>query len=209
MKSAFGVGQKSNFKLDGDGNAISDEEDVDWKDPEFIKKKFGFSDWSKATKKQRIEYDNYVTEQKAKDPNYMTPEEEIWDLNSIYAQFLKTDSPLMIASGGAGVGKTYNLHLVAKALNKKPFDPDTDTPGDSDYDYVEAPEITSAPQLASLLKEHNGKTIVFDDTDNLLKTPETFGLLKKATASSGKRLVGKKWKNYIPYEYESISTYKR
>jgi len=204
MKQAFGVGQKSNFKLDPTASASDDDEEVDWKDPEFIKKRFGFSDWSKATKKQRIEYDNFVTQEKAKDPNYMNPEEEIWDLNALYAQFLRTESPLMIASGGAGVGKTYNLHLVAKALNKKPFDPDTDTPGDSDYDYVEAPEITSAPQLASLLKEHNGKTIVFDDTDNILKTPETFGLLKKATASSGKRIVGKKSTgagNIDPFEF--------
>lgn len=208
MKQAFGVGNgKSNFKLNADGstnNSDEDEEDADWKDPEFIRKKFGFNDFSKATKTQRIAYDNFVTAQKAKDPNYLPPEEEIYDLNTLYAQFLMTDSPLMIASGGAGVGKTHNLHLVAKAMNKKPFDPDTDQAGDDDYDYVEAPEVNSAPQLASLLKEHNGKIIVFDDTDNLLKSQDTFGILKKATASSGKRIVGKKSAgagNIDPFEF--------
>jgi hypothetical protein len=208
MKQAFGVGNgKSNFKLNADGSSTSSEdaEDEDWKDPEFIRKKFGFNDFSKATKSQRIAYDKFVTEQKAKDPNYLPPEEEIYDLNTLYAQFLMTDSPLMIASGGAGVGKTHNLHLVAKAMNKKPFDPDVDQPGDDDYDYVEAPEVNSAPQLASLLKEHNGKIIVFDDTDNLLKSQDTFGILKKATASSGKRIVGKKSAgagNIDPFEFK-------
>lgn len=207
MKQAFGVGsEKSNFKPTTGAGSLDDEEeeDVDWRDPEFIRKKFGFTDWSKATKSQRIAYDKFVTEQKAKDPNYLPPEEEIFDLNTLYAQFLDTESPLMIASGGAGVGKTYNLHLVAKAMNKKPFDPDVDQPGDDDYDYVEAPEVNSAPQLAALLKEHNGKIIVFDDTDNLLKSPDTFGILKKATASSGKRIVGKKSAgagNIDPFEF--------
>lgn len=205
MKTAFGMGEsKSDYKPATNGTSSIDDDEADWRDPEFIKKNFGFTDWSKATKKQRVEYDKYVTEQKAKDPNYLPPEEEIFDLNTLYAQFLMTDSPLMIASGGAGVGKTHNLHLVAKAMNKKPFDPDVDEPGDGDYDYVEAPEINSAVQLASLLKEHNGKTIVFDDTDNLLKSPDTFGILKKATASSGKRIVGKKSAgagNIDPFEF--------
>lgn len=197
MKQAFGVGQqKTDFKLNADGGLdLGEDEDVDWKDPEFIKKYFGFSDWAKATKAQRIAYDKFVTAQKAKDPNYIPPEEEIYDLNALYAQFLMTDSPLMIASGGAGVGKTHNLHLVAKAMSKRPFDPDTDTPGDADYDYVEAPEANTAPKLANLLKEHNGKTIVFDDADSVLKTPDTLGILKKATASSGKRIIGFKSSN--------------
>jgi hypothetical protein len=101
----------------------------------------------------------------------------------------------MIASGGAGVGKSYNMHLVAEHMGNKAFNGETDEPGDDDYDYVEAPEVKSDTQLVSLLKEHNGKTIVFDDSDNVLKQSDTMGIMKKATASSGKRILGKKSSN--------------
>lgn len=212
MKAAFGDnGEKSDFRPSSGKGSFDDIEDADWKDPEFIRKKFGFTDFSKATKAQRIAYDKFVTEQKAKDPNYLPPEEEIYDLNTLYAQFLMTDSPLMIASGGAGVGKTHNLHLVAKAMKKKAYDPDEAEEYEdedeeyTDYDYIEAPEINSPAQLISTLKEHNGKVIVFDDTDNLLKSPDALGILKKATASSGKRIVGKKSAgltgNVKPFEF--------
>lgn len=214
MKTAFGMDEDDD-KDDSDDiddddsdddedeldNILNEgEEDEDWQDPEFIKKKFG----DLKTKAQRIAYDDYVFEKKISSPSYKTPDKQIHQLNKLYAKFLKTDSPLLIASGGAGVGKTYNFHLVAKILNKKPFDSEVDNPGDSDYDYVEAPEVDSPIQLVSLLKEHNGKVILFDDSDNVLKNKDTAGILKKATASSGKRIVGKKSTgsgNVDPFEF--------
>lgn len=180
----------------GDVNRfVDDEGHIDYRNPQFIKEKFGFTDWSKATKSQRIAYDNFVHDIKTNSPDYLSPIKEIGNLNKMFITFLKTKAPLFIASGGAGVGKTYNFHLVAQYLNMKPFDPETDSPGDSDYDYVEAPEVQSVVQLAQVLKEHNGKTIVFDDADNIFRTPETMGMLKKATATSGKRIIGKKSSN--------------
>jgi hypothetical protein len=193
MKETFGdddddtAGSGTPTAIDG----LPDDDDdgsKDWRNPDFIKKKFG----GLKTKKLRIAADAYIHNQKIKEDSYKPPQKEIYALNKAYAQFLDTDSPLMIASGGAGVGKSFNLHAVAKAMGKKPFDGETDEPGDGDYDYVEAPEVKSDTQLVMLLQEHNGKTIVFDDSDNVLKEPSTMGIMKKATASSGKRIVGKK-----------------
>lgn len=197
---------------DGDGkkppaaptskNTDSDEDETkNWQDVDNIKKKFN----NGKTKKDRIEMDDYIHNLKINDPDYQPPEKEVTVLNKTYAQFLKGGSPLMIASGGAGVGKSYNFHAVAKYMGKKPFDPETDQPGDGDYDYFEAPEVDSVPQFAKLLQEHNGKTIVFDDSDMVIKNPEIRGLFKKATASSGKRIVGKKStskaSNVDPFEF--------
>jgi hypothetical protein len=197
---------------DGDGkkppaaptskNTDSDEDEAkNWQDVDNIKKKFN----NGKTKKDRIEMDDYIHNLKINDPDYQPPEKEVTVLNKTYAQFLKGGSPLMIASGGAGVGKSYNFHAVAKYMGKKPFDPETDQPGDGDYDYFEAPEVDSVPQFAKLLQEHNGKTIVFDDSDMVIKNPEIRGLFKKATASSGKRIVGKKSTNKAsnvdPFEF--------
>lgn len=209
MRETFGVSGKKVKQVvdtdaddtsgDGDSDAAdgipTDDDDVegahDWTNPDWVKKKFG----GFKTKQQRIDADNYIHKMKTNDPDYVEPEEVIFSLNKTYAQFFRTDSPLMIASGGAGVGKTFNMHLVAKHMGKKAFNPETDEPGDSDYDYVEAPEVKSDTQLVQLLKEHNGKTIVFDDADNVLKNADTMGIMKKATASSGTRIIGKKSSN--------------
>lgn len=176
-----------------------DEEDLeeDWHNIDLIKTKLGLplSD-KKMTKKQRIILDDYIHQLKIQQPNYRPPAEEIFDLNKTYAYFLEEGAPLMIASGGAGVGKTHNFKLVAeKGLGLKPFDPETDEPGDNDYDYVEAPEAKSVPQLLQILKDHNGKIILFDDADQILKEDETLNILKKATNPSGKRMIGKQSSN--------------
>lgn len=199
MNELFNSGDDDNDDSTGDDESsaidgIPDDEETDapdWRNPDFINKKFG----GLKTKNQRIAADAYIHSMKTKEPDYKKPTQEINALNKAYAQFLRTDSPLMIASGGAGVGKSFNLHAVAGFLGKKPFDAETDEPGDGDYDYVEAPEVKSDTQLVQLLQEHNGKIIVFDDSDNVLRQKETLGIMKKATASSGKRIVGKKSAN--------------
>ncbi len=205
MKEAFGgdgSSKKNSSKKTAtatDGDSVDDivggdDEpgmEEDWRNPDFIKKQFG----GLKTKRQRIEADAFIHSQKTAEDGYIEPQKEIHSLNRTYAQFFATDSPLMIASGGAGVGKSYNMHLVAEHMGNKAFNGETDEPGDDDYDYVEAPEVKSDTQLVSLLKEHNGKTIVFDDSDNVLKQSDTMGIMKKATASSGKRILGKKSSN--------------
>jgi hypothetical protein len=202
-KEMFGDGNGKKPVAAPTHSSDSDDEDEtkDWQNITEIKKKFNGA----KTKKDRIEMDDYVHNLKIQDPDYQAPEKEVTVLNKTYAQFLKGGTPLMIASGGAGVGKSYNFHAVAKYMGKKPFDPNTDQPGEGDYDYFEAPEVDSVPQFAKLLQEHNGKTIVFDDSDMVIKNSEIRGLFKKATASSGKRIVGKKSTNKAsnvdPFEF--------
>lgn len=204
-KEIFGGGDNTSKPKSAPASSDSDEEEdedlKDWQNIDGIKKKFNGG----KTKKDRIEMDDYIHNLKINDPDYQEPQKEIQVLNKSYAQFLKGGSPLMIASGGAGVGKSFNFHAVAKYMGKKPFDPEVDEPGDGDYDYIEAPEVDSVPQFAKLLQEHNGKTIVFDDSDMVVKNPEIRGLFKKATASSGKRIVGKKStnknSNIDPFEF--------
>lgn len=198
-------GEDENLKTDSPIAVSEDDldpDDTEWSNPDYVKKKFG----GLQTKAQRIAADEFVHQKKTSQDNYTPPIEEINDLNGMYYNFLQTDSPLMIVSGGAGVGKTYNFHKIAEIAGKKPFDPENDEPGDEDYDYVEAPEIKSEAQFAQVLKEHNGKTILFDDSDNVLKEPNTLGMMKKATASGGKRIIGKKStnknSNVDPFEFK-------
>lgn len=166
---------------------------TDWKDTEAINEHFtGSPTAKKSSKEQRIKIDDHIHSLKTKDKDYKPVQKQIEGLNASYARFLKSKSPLMISSGGAGLGKTYNFKAVAKFMGLKPYK-ETDEPGSEDYDYFEAPETKTAPNLVELLKNHNGKTIVFDDSDEVFKNPDNLGILKKATASSGDRIVG--WKS--------------
>jgi len=177
------------------------EEMEEWDNPDFIKKKFG----GLKTKRQRIAADQFIHKMKTSMPHYVPPQQEIFDLNKTYSRFLRSDSPLMIASGGAGVGKSYNFHLVAEIRGKRPFDSTEHEPGDGDYDYAEVGEVASPSQLLQILQQHNGKVILFDDTDNVLTEKDCRGIMKKATASGGKRIIGKvsmnSSSNVDPFEF--------
>lgn len=176
-----------------------DEEDkeLDWQNTDQLKMKLKLpSQDKKMTKKHRILLDDYIHKLKIQQPNYRPPADEIFDLNRTYAYFLDEGAPFMIVSGGAGVGKTWNFKAVAKEYaGLKAFDPETDKPGDDDYDWVEAGEAGTVPQLLAILKEHNGKIIVFDDADKVLKEEDTLNILKKATNPSGVRMIGKESSN--------------
>ena len=166
---------------------IFEGQNIDYFDPTLISKVFG----GLKTKAQRIEFDKFVSDVKRNDPYYLSPDEEIFDLNRSYLQALTTSAPLLIASGGAGVGKSYNFKLVAEICDLKQFDPNEDSSEDQDYDWVEAPNPKSEKQFFELLKQHNGKTLVFDDADGMYSDKDTIDLLKKATNPSGRRIVGR------------------
>lgn len=185
---------------------VLDDEDLleemeEWDNPDFIKKKFG----GLKTKRHRVAADEFIHKMKTNMPHYVPPQQEIYDLNKTYSRFLRSDSPLMIASGGAGVGKSFNFHLVAEIRGKRAFDAESHEPGDGDYDYVEVGEASSPTQLLMILQQHNGKVILFDDTDNILTEKDCRGIMKKATASGGKRIVGKvssnSSSNVDPFEF--------
>lgn len=182
--------------VDIDGN---EEEDVDPSKPGFqitekwyldknddrVKKAFNLK-----TKEGRIKYDQFVYKMKKKEKDYKNPVEVVQDLNEQYLEFLDNDEQrFMISAGGAGIGKSYGFNKMAELLNMKPFE-EGDSPGDGDYDIFEAPDVNSGKQLLNILKAHNGKIIVFDDNDKVLKRADCASVMKKATATTGRRVVG-------------------
>ena len=155
------------------------------KNDDRVKKRFNLK-----TKEGRIKYDQFVYKEKKKEPDYKNPVEVIQDLNEQYLEFL--DNPeqrFMISAGGAGIGKSYGFNKIAELFNMKPFE-EGDQPGDDDYDIFEAPDVNSGKQLLGILKAHNGKIIVFDDNDKVLRRADCASVMKKATATTGKRIVG-------------------
>lgn len=175
---------------DGEGGNADGEITEDWflnqRDPR-VQKQFN----RLQNKSDRIAYDRFVYKMKKKSPDYQSPVEVMQDLNADYLSFLDNDEQrFMISAGGAGIGKSYGFKKIAELLNKKPFDPETDAPGDEDYDYVELGDINSKKQLLDALKAHNGKILLFDDTDSVITRKDLASVMKKATAMTGKRVVG-------------------
>jgi hypothetical protein len=147
-------------------------------------------------KEDRIKYDQFVDKMKRKDPDYKPPIRVMNKLAEKYSEFLDNKGiSLAISAGGAGVGKTYYFKTLAADEGLTPFDGSEMSPvgateeGEkpSEYDYIEASSANSAGQLARILKDHNGKIILFDDTDRALKDVRTLEILKKA--SEGSRVV--------------------
>lgn len=171
-----------------DGGKDGDEITEKWylnKEDARVKEKFNL-----RTKEGRIKYDKFVYKMKKKEKDYKNPVEVVQDLNEQYLQFLKNDEQrFMISAGGAGIGKSYGFNTLAELLNKRPFS-EGDTPGDEDYHIFEAPEVNSGKQLQGILKAHNGKIILFDDNDKVLRRADCASVMKKATASTGKRIIG-------------------
>lgn len=167
-----------------DGNKITEKWYLDRNDDR-VKKAFNLK-----TKEGRIKYDHFVYKMKKKEKDYKNPVEVVQDLNEQYLEFLDNDEQrFMISAGGAGIGKSYGFNKMAELLNMKPFE-EGDSPGDGDYDIFEAPDVNSGKQLLNILKAHNGKIIVFDDNDKVLKRADCASVMKKATATTGRRIVG-------------------
>jgi hypothetical protein len=167
-----------------DGTKITEKWYLDRNDDR-VKKMFNLK-----TKEGRIKYDHFVYKMKKKEKDYKNPVEVVQDLNEQYLEFLDNDEQrFMISAGGAGIGKSYGFNKMAELLNMKPFEEGA-SPGDGDYDIFEAPDVNSGKQLLNILKAHNGKIIVFDDNDKVLKRADCASVMKKATATTGRRVVG-------------------
>lgn len=173
---------------DSDGGIDDDKITEKWylnRNDDRVKKAFNLK-----TKEGRIKYDQFVYKMKKKEKDYKNPVEVIQDLNEQYLEFLDNDEQrFMISAGGAGIGKSYGFNKMAELLNMKPFE-EGDSPGDGDYDIFEAPDVNSGKQLLNILKAHNGKIIVFDDNDKVLTRADCVSVMKKATATTGRRIVG-------------------
>lgn len=154
------------------------EGDYSWDDEnsEAVKKEFN----GLKTLKDRQNYDNFLYYAKTSNPNYAKPEKQLQRLKKGYLVFASKGNtrPMMVAAGGAGVGKTYNLrHTLTEHLNLQEYDKDVNENND-DYDYVFAPQINSLPKLAKFLSKHNGKIVIFDDNDDLLTNSDMSNVMK-------------------------------
>ena len=97
-------------------------------------------------------------------------------------------SKSIIAFGTGGVGKTYTMEQVMKRHNQVEYDDvdaghGLDTPGE--YDYVKITGKSTPTAMFKALYEHNGKTIVFDDCDSVLKDETSINIFKGALDTSG------------------------
>lgn len=142
------------------------------------------------TKDGRVKYDHFLDKMKRKEKDYLNPIEVVEDLNEQYVEFLDNDEQrFMISAGGAGIGKTYGFTKLAELMSKKPYS-SGDEPGGDGYDYYEATNVASGKQLLNILKAHNGKIILFDDTDSILTLKQCAPVMKKACSTTGIRMVG-------------------
>jgi hypothetical protein len=98
---------------------------------------------------------------------------------------IKGRSKSMIAYGTGGVGKTYTVTKQLEKAGKVPFDEEKMEPGDSDYDYVKITGKATPGAVYRELYKHNGKTLVFDDCDSVLKNPDAVNFFKGALDTSG------------------------
>jgi len=178
--------------VDEDGNEVPQPIDDGVKEKWYlnseddrVKKMFNMK-----TKDGRVKYDHFLDKMKKKEPDYLNPIEVVEDLNEQYVEFLDNDEQrFMISAGGAGIGKTYGFTKLAELMSKKPYS-SGDEPGGAGYDYYEATNVASGKQLLNILKAHNGKIILFDDTDSILTLKQCAPVMKKACATTGIRMVG-------------------
>lgn len=123
------------------------------------------------TKAGRIQYDLFVYEMKKQEKDYAKPIEALQILDGQYGAFLANEAQrFMISAGDAGMSRDLK-------------------PGHEDYDIFEASDINSEKRLLSVLKTYNGKIILFDDCDKVLRSAYCASVMKQATAPSGKRIL--------------------
>lgn len=161
------------------------EDDKGWLDPEDYRVQKEFN--GLKTLKDRQLYDNFVDHQKRLNPNYASAEKQLRRMKKGYFAFLSEGSerPMLVAAGGPGVGKTYNLRdVLEKYRNMKIYDEEEANEahkagkGYTDYDAVFAPQINSLPKLAKFLGQHPDKIIIFDDNDDLLTNTDMANVMK-------------------------------
>ena len=103
-------------------------------------------------------------------------------------------SPSVVITGEGGLGKT---HTVMEALERSGLRNVTDLIADVDIGTVDTDEtmfvvikgFSTAKGLFKLLYENRNSTIVFDDTDSILRDADAINLLKGALDSYGSRYI--------------------
>lgn len=161
------------------------DDDFGWTNPDDDRVKDRFN--KLKTLKDRQLYDNFVDYQKRLNPNYVSAKKQLGRMKKGYLAFLseRATRPMMIAAGGAGVGKTYGLRQVMEDYKGMAiYDEEEAKKAEAagipytDFDAIFAPQINSLPKLAKFLSKYPDKIIVFDDNDDLLTNPDMANVMK-------------------------------
>jgi hypothetical protein len=114
------------------------------------------------------------------------PVKERWEAYKLFIDMVATgEAKSAIAYGTGGVGKTYNMMEVFKEHNMREFHSELHLPGEQDYDFVKITGKSTPTHMYKALYEHNGKVIVFDDCDSVLKDDTSINILKGALDTTG------------------------
>lgn len=136
-----------------------------------------------------------VTSAALKDAEKVATDEDI-DINERFEAFelfthavIKGRMKSMIAYGTGGVGKTYTVMQQLKKAGKIEYNEDKMSPGSEDYDYVKVTGKSTPTAVWKELYQHNGKIIMFDDNDAVLKNPDAVNFFKGALDTSGDNTI--------------------
>lgn len=140
-------------------DALFPDNDPGWDDPtdKRIRSSFNLD-----TIAGRQKYDAYRDYKRQSSELYDTPTEQLNNLKVAFDAFLNDDAgPLFISTGGAGIGKTYNFKRMCAVNHMQ-----------EGMDWVQGSDPTSPKEFQKFLKEHNGKTILYDDADKVITTSD-------------------------------------
>jgi hypothetical protein len=90
----------------------------------------------------------------------------------------------LIVAGPGGLGKTYTVSNTLQAMGKTELGI-----GDVDGDYIIMKGYSTAKFMYRTLYENNGKIVIFDDCDAVLKDPIAANILKSALDSNEQRII--------------------
>lgn len=165
------------------------ENDMAWMDASDSRVLEAFGGKSKKldTIAKRQLYDNFIDHQKRLNPNYVSAKKQLGRMKKGYLAFLseRATRPMMVAAGGAGVGKTHGLRQVIEDYKGMAiYDEEEAKKAEeqgipyTDFDAIFAPQINSLPKLAKFLSKYPDKIVVFDDNDDLLTNPDMANVMK-------------------------------
>ena len=94
----------------------------------------------------------------------------------------------LLIYGSGGVGKSYTINNTLKESGKIQFKHGMEK-GSEGYDFVKLKGGKTTPaSLYRTMYEHNGKLIILDDNDNLLRDHDGLNILKGATDTTDRRI---------------------
>lgn len=113
--------------------------------------------------------------------------EERWNAYGLFCNMVASGvTKSLVAFGTGGVGKTYTLMQELKSLGLKEYDDDShDINYPQDFDYVKITGSASGSAVYKALFEYNGKLLIFDDCDSVLRDQSAVNFLKGALDSTG------------------------